>query len=141
VRLAICTRRRRLVRQLLTESFVWTLAGALAGVALASWGGSALVALMQTTEDTIVLDTAMSWRMLAVSTGLAVLTAAACAVIPALRATVADPALGLKSAGDMASAFGRRWSLGKGLVAAQVALAVLLLVGATLFVRSLYRVL
>ena len=141
VRLAIGAGRWRLVRQLLTESLVWTGLGAAAGVVLASWGGAALIAFMRTTEDVIVLDMTVSWRMLAVSIALALATAAICAAIPAWRATGPDPAAGLKGTGDTAPALGRRWSLGKVLVAAQVALAVMLLVGAALFVRSLYRVL
>jgi putative ABC transport system permease protein len=141
VRLAIGAGRWRLVRQLLTESLVWTAFGAAAGLFLASWGGSALVAFMRTTEDTIVLDMGVNWRMLAFSTALAAITGALCAIVPARRATRLDPSASLKGTVEVAHVLGRRWSFGKVLVAAQVALAMVLLVGAALFVRSLDRVL
>jgi putative ABC transport system permease protein len=141
VRLAIGAGRWRLVRQLLTESLVWTAFGAAAGLLLASWGGGALVAFMRTTEDTIVLDMGVNWRMLAFSTALAAITGALCAIGPARRATQLQPSVSLKGTLEIAHALGRRWSFGKPLVAAQVALAMVLLVGAALFVRSLDRVL
>jgi len=141
VRLAIGAARGRLIRQLLTESLVWTLLGSVAGLFLAYAGGSALVALMTTSQEPIALDLSLNWRTVTFSGGLAFVTACVCAVVPALRATRLDLGASLKETGQITSPVLRRWSLGRALVAAQVALTVLLLVGASLFVRSLMRVL
>lgn len=141
VRLAIGASRARVVRQMLTESLVWTAIASVAGLMLAFWGAGALVALMTTSQESIVLDLGPSWRILMFSVALALVTAVVCSLIPAFRATGLDPGTSLKETGQIGNAVLRRWSLGKSLVAAQVALTVLLLFGASLFVRSLSRAL
>jgi putative ABC transport system permease protein len=141
VRLAIGAGRRRLVRQLLTESLVWTVLGAAAGLALALWGATALVALMTTTQEQIALDLSLNWRILGFSLFLAFATSVICAVVPAFSATRLDPGASLKETGQIGAAMTRRWSAGRGLVAAQVALTVVLLFGAALFFRSLTGIL
>ena len=137
VRLSIGAGRGRLVRQMLTEVAVWTSLAAIAGVGFASWGGAALIAMMSTVQQQIVMDVTPSGRMFAFALGLAFVTAAVSALVPALRATQFDPASALK--GDSGSTAGvlHRWSLSKTLVTTQVALTMVLLVGAALFVRSL----
>jgi putative ABC transport system permease protein len=141
VRLAIGAGRARLVRQMLTEALVWTIFGAAAGLLVASWGGNALVAMMTTWEEPIALETGPNWRVVVFTLTLAFFTAAVCAVVPALRTTRLNPGSTLKEFGQIGGDAGRRWSLGKSLVAAQIALTVLLLFGAALFVRSLQRIL
>jgi len=141
VRLAIGASRPRLVRQMLTESLVWTIFAAAVGLILAVWGAGVLVSLMSTSQETIVLGVTLNWRILLFSVALAFVTSVVCSVIPAVRATRLDPVSGLKETGQIDRAVFRRWTLGKSLVAAQVALTVLLLCGASLFVRSLDRVL
>jgi predicted permease len=141
VRLAIGASRARLVRQMLTEALVWTFLGAAVGVILAEWGGRALVTLMSTWEEPIVLDVSPSWRVVAFTVVVALLTTTLSAVLPGLRSTRLDPSSTLKDGAQVGGSLLRRWSLGKALVAAQVALTVLLLAGDALFVRSLQRVL
>jgi predicted permease len=141
VRLAIGAGRGRLVRQMVTEAAVWTIVAACVGVGLAAWGGAALVAMMSTHESPIVLDVTPNWRVLTFALALAFATAVVAAVVPALRATRLDPCAALRGVGPAAGGWPRRWSLAKTLVAAQVALTIVLLVGAGLFVRSLLRIL
>ena len=141
VRLAIGASRSRLIRQMLTEALVWILLGATVGLLFAEWGGAILIRLMSTWEAPIALDVSTNWRVLTFTFALAVLTTALSAVLPGLRTTRLDPAATMKDGGQAGASLVRRWSLGKSLVAGQVALTVLLLVGAALFVRSLHRVL
>jgi len=141
VRLAIGAGRTRLVRQMLTESLVWTLLASLAGLVIASWSANSLVALMTTREQKIDLDAGVGVRVMVFALTVAAMTSAICSVLPALGATRVDPAAGLKVSPDSARAIPSRWASGRWIVAAQVALSVLLLGSAALFGRSLYRVL
>ena len=141
VRLAIGAGRTRLVRQMLTESLVWTLLASLAGLLIASWGANALVALMTTREQKIDLDAGLSIRVMLFALAVAAVTSAICSVLPAVGATRIDPAAGLRAAPDSSRAIPSRWASGRWIVAAQVALSVLLLGSAALFGRSLYSVL
>jgi putative ABC transport system permease protein len=141
VRLAIGASRARLVRQMLTESVVWTVLASVVGLLLATWSAASLVALMTTSQQAITLDVSSNWRVVFFSTALALVTAAVCSLVPALRATRLDPGSRLKGAIPGERMHGRRWSLDESLVTAQVALTVLLLFGAGLFVRSVGRVL
>lgn len=141
VRLAIGAGRGRLVRQLLTEALVSVAIAAFLGTGLAMWGANGLVALMTTRSQPIVLDVTPGWRMAVFALLLAVATVAICAVVPALRATRIDLLRGLKTGGAIAGGLLRGWSLSKSLVAVQVALTIVMLLGAVLFVSSLWRVL
>jgi putative ABC transport system permease protein len=141
VRLAIGAGRARLVRQMLTESMVLTSIAAAAGLLIAKWGAGSLLALMTTREQVIALDADISARIVLFSLGLAAITSALCAVIPAFRATRVDPAVGLRAATGTLRTFGSGPASGRTIVAAQVAVSVLLLASATLFVRSLNGVL
>jgi predicted permease len=142
VRLAIGAGRWRVVRQMLTEALVWTTLGAAAGLLVATWGANALVAMMTTWEDRIALEVNVNARILAVTAALALLTATASAVLPALRATRSNAGATLKEFAQIGGSTRlRRWSAGKLLVSVQIALTVLLLFGAGLFVHSLQRIL
>ena len=141
VRLAIGAGRARLVRQMLTESMVLTTIAAGAGLLIAKWGAGSLLALMTTREQIITLDAGIRGRVLLFSLALAAITSAVCSVIPAFRATRVDPAAGLKSEIGTLRTLGSGPVTGRTIVAAQVAVSVLLLASATLFVRSLYGVL
>jgi putative ABC transport system permease protein len=141
IRLSIGASRGRVIRQVLTESFVWTVIGAAAGVLFASWAGDILVAMLRTREEPIAIDVSPDWRVAVFALGLTLLTVAICAVVPAVRAANADTREPLQAQPTLRGSMLRRWSLGKALVAAQVALTMLLLVGGALFVRSLARVL
>ena len=141
VRLAIGASRGRLVRQFITESVVWTVLGAAAGLVFASWTGNLLVAMLRNRDNPIDLDLGPNWRITLFVLGLTFVTVGVCSILPALRATRLAPAPALRSTAGGASSHFRRWSVGKTLVAAQVALTLVLLVGGALFVRSLSRVL
>jgi predicted permease len=141
VRLAIGAGRGRLVRQMLTESLVWTALASGAGLLLAFWGAGVLVSLMSTPQEPIVLDEAVSPRIFVFTATLALLTAAVCSLGPAFFATRLDPVSRLKSTGQVDGALLARRSAGRLLVAVQLAVTVVLVFGAALFVRSLTAVL
>ncbi|HEY6400702.1 MAG TPA: FtsX-like permease family protein, partial [Blastocatellia bacterium] len=104
----------------------------------ALWGKSALVAL--TDKDTGILpsdvDLSLNWRVLAFTFAVSLLTGALFGLAPAWRATSPDLATSLKQSRRATGAVSR---LSKGLIVAQVALSLLLLTGAGLFIRTLYN--
>jgi predicted permease len=138
VRLAVGAGRWRLVRQLLTENVLLAALGGAVGVLLAFWGKSALMAL--TDKGTRLfpsgVDLSLNWRVLAFTLGISLLTGALFGLAPAWRATSPDLTTALKQSRRTTGAVSR---LSKGLVVVQVALSLLLLVGAGLFIRTLYN--
>jgi putative ABC transport system permease protein len=141
VRVAIGASRGRLVRQFITEAVVWTTIGALAGLMLAMWSGNGLVAMIASRDEPIVLDVGLKWRVVLFVLSLVFLTVAVCSILPAFAATKLAPAPALKNAPASSPGLLRRWTIGKALVATQVALTMILLVGGALFIRSLARIL
>jgi predicted permease len=142
IRLSIGASRGRVIRQLLTESFVWTAIGAAGGVLVSAWAGGLLVALFTTREEPLAVDVSPDWRVALFALALTLATVAICAVWPAIRAAN-RPSGEPGSRSTLSGLTGpmlRRWSIGKVLVAAQVALTMVLVVGAALFVRSLVRI-
>jgi len=138
VRLAVGAGRWRLVRQLLTESVLLAALGGAVGVIFAFWGKSALLTL--TDKDTGILpnglDLSLNWRVLGFTLTVSLLTGVLFGLAPAWRATRQDLATTLKQSRRTTGAVSR---LSKGLIIAQVALSLLLLVGAGLFIRTLYN--
>jgi predicted permease len=137
VRLAIGAGRWRLVRQNATEAFVLVGAGAMLGVVLARMGETVLAAFFAEGNNAIVLDLSLNTRVLLFTLSLGVLSGLAVGIAPAIRAARLDPAEGLH--GGSRSIAGNRVSmrLGRALVVVQVALSMVLLAGAGLFIRSL----
>jgi predicted permease len=133
VRLALGAGRFRLIRQLLTESLMIAILGAVAGLALAQWGSIWLVAMVSTGRDPILLNTGVDVRALGFTGGVALLTALFFGLAPALRSTNISLASGLNNRTSNPV----RSALGKALVAGQVALCLLLLIGAGVFIHSL----
>ncbi|MGH9839006.1 MAG: ABC transporter permease [Blastocatellia bacterium] len=138
IRLSLGASRARLVRQLLTESLLLALAGGLAGLLLAVWLIDLVIAFKPPVFIPLLLDLQLDWRVLSFTVGLSLLTSALFGLIPALQATKPELAPALKDE----SALGgyRRSRLRNGLVVAQVALSLVLLVAAGLVVRSLGHV-
>jgi putative ABC transport system permease protein len=137
IRLALGAPRLRLVRELLSESILLAFAGTLCGLFLAYAISHMLIAFISTPDSQILLDLGFDWRLLAFTTGLTVLTTVLFGLAPAVRATRGEPATLLQS-GSRGATIGReRFSLRRILVVSQVALSVVLLMGALLFTRSL----
>lgn len=136
VRLSLGTTRFRLIRQLLTESLLLASLGGALGFLLAYWGSHLLVALMSSGRDLIVLELDPNLTVLGFTALACCLTAVLFGLAPALRATRVDVMPVLREA--MGSGASRlRLGLARTLVVAQVALSLVLLVGAGLFVRTL----
>jgi len=137
VRLAIGASRGRIVRQLLAESLLIAAVGAAAGAMLAQWLSRFLVSFLTTDNNRIFVALSLDWRIFAFTAALAVLTCLIFGLAPAMRATGTAPAAAMKT-GSRGSTDGReRFGLRRALVVAQVALSLVLVVGAVLFVRSL----
>ena len=126
IRLAIGATRRRLVQQLLTESLVLALAGGTRGVLVGYWSLALLLFGNRASID---------WHVLAFVGGLSLLTGIVFGLAPALRATRVDLATALKESSRSVTS-NRSW-LGQSLLVVQVALSLVLLVGAGLFLRTL----
>jgi predicted permease len=140
MRLALGAGRWRLVRQLLIENVLLALAGGLCGLLLARWVTSVLVRFMSTGRSPIVLDLTLDPQVLAFTAAVAIVTGLLCGAIPALRATRVDILVGLRQQGRQHAGTASWARPGRLLVVSQVALCVLLLFGAGLFVRSLQKI-
>jgi len=142
VRLALGAGRARLVRQLLAECLVLAGLGSAAGLALAWAGSRGLLALEADGAAVIPLDVRPDLRVLAFTATLAVAAIGVFGLWPAVRASRVDlaPALRARSSAGTLGGRGGRIPLGKMLIAGQVALSLVLLVGAGLLVRSLREV-
>lgn len=139
VRLSIGAGRWRLIRQLLTESILRALLGGGAGILVALWGIRFLTSLLFTGREPVALRPELNSGVLAAASLLTVLTGLLFGFAPALQAARVDPMPVLKESrsGGPRSGAGRRFGLGRVLVIAQLAICLLLLVGANLFVRTL----
>ena len=134
VRVALGASKFRIARQLLTESLVLSGAGALIGLLFARWGSGLLVRQLSSTTNTVFLDMRLDWRILGFTAAVAIATAILFGVAPALRASGVQPNEALKEQGR--GVVGERFGLGNLLVVLQVALSVILVVAAGLFVRT-----
>jgi putative ABC transport system permease protein len=136
VRLALGASRGRLVRQLLTESLLLALLGGAAGLILTQWTGG-MVPRFFSPEDLGSVDFSIDWRVLVFTLGVALITGVLFGLVPALQATRLNLVPSLK---DEAGSYGqqlRRFALRNVLVISQLALSLVLLTCAVLFVRSL----
>jgi predicted permease len=134
VRMALGAKRSRVVRQLLAEGALLAGGGAIAGLALAWWGVRALLAVVGSGNFAIRQNIAPDFRALAFTVAVSVLTTVLFALAPALQTTRLDLATGLK---EGAGPGNRRSGGARVLLAVQVAAALLLVTGATLFTRTL----
>ncbi len=133
IRLAIGAGRGRLVRQFLTESLVLAVLGGALGLVMATWFSARLFAVF-VGDRAIVLSLTPDWRVLAFTGGVAMVACVAAGLAPALRAVRANVNPGLKQV--RATGHGR---VGKAMVIAQLAISMVLLVGATLFIWTLVK--
>ncbi|HLL75966.1 MAG TPA: ABC transporter permease [Pyrinomonadaceae bacterium] len=136
IRAALGAGRGRIVRQMLTESVLLSVVGGLCGLGLASWGVDLLLAL-EPANLPRQSDIRLDWRVLAFTLGVSGLTGLVFGLAPAWNAARVDAQSALKE-GGRGTVGGRSWLRGA-LVAAELALAVVLLVGAGLLVKSFAR--
>jgi predicted permease len=138
VRVAIGASRWSLARQVLSESLVLSVSGALLGLAFAYWGSHLLVLLM--TEGhlfPVTLDLSPDLRVLSLTVSVALVTGILFGLAPAWRSSREDPATVLQQ--NARSLSGGASKLSKALIITQVALSLVLLLGAGLLVRSFER--
>jgi len=141
IRLSLGASHGRLIRQLMAESFLLAASGAMIALVLSNALGKFLVSLISTEQNRVFVDLTPDWRVLGFTLGLAVLTCLLFGLAPALRATRDGSAEVLKTGGRGNTAGRERFGLRRGLVTVQVALSLVLLVGALLFSRSLGKLL
>jgi putative ABC transport system permease protein len=139
VRVALGAGRGRLARQLITESLLLSVLGAALGIAFASWGSRALVRLLSERDRGVSLELGVDSRMLLFTIGIATLTGLLFGLVPAWRAGRVDPQSAMKAQGRGVAEGHSRFSMGKALVVVQVALSLVLIVGAGLLVGSWRR--
>ncbi|MEO5897736.1 MAG: ABC transporter permease [Vicinamibacterales bacterium] len=137
VRLAIGASRTRLVRQLLSESLLIAALGALGGIVLAQWLSHTLVLFLSTDNNRLFVDLSPDWRLFAFIAGVAILACLLFGLSPALKATGTNPGQAMKAGGRSQTDSAERFAVRRGLVVVQVALSMVLVVGALLFGRSL----
>jgi predicted permease len=139
VRVALGAGRARLVRQLLTESILVAALGGVLGFLLAAWGTKILVALVSGGVSNLALEVPHDYRVFLFTAAISLATGILFGLAPAIRATRVDvnQTLAANTRGSIGGC--GRLQTGRILVVAQVALSLLLLMGATLFVRSLHN--
>jgi predicted permease len=137
LRLAIGAGRLRLIRQLLTESLLLSALGGALGALFALWGAKLLAAMGTAGAGFLPtgLEYDLNWRVLGFTFGVSLLTGVLFGLAPAWRATHFDLTSGLKEHGRSTGGVSRS-RLSKGLVVAQLAMSLVLLVGAGLLVRT-----
>jgi putative ABC transport system permease protein len=137
VRLALGASRARLVRQLIAENLLLAFLGAAGGAVLAQFLSRALMSFLRTQVTQWSLDLNPDGRVFAFTALLAVLTCLLFGLAPAIQATRTSPGEAMKSAGRGTTAARGGLRLRRALVVTQVALSLVLVVGAVLFVRTL----
>ena len=135
VRLALGSSRWRIARLLFIESLIVAVTGAASGLVLASWGSALLVQQLSTWQSTVSLDLALDWRVLALTAALACLSAIIAGVAPVFVLKSVAPGDAIRDAGR-GIAGDRRFAVRSTLVVAQIAISLVLVVAAGLFLRT-----
>lgn len=133
IRMALGCGRGRLIRQLLTESLLLSGAGAMLGILFAQWGTRLLVRFLD-----VFLEKTIDVHVLAFTAGVAIVTGLLFGIAPAWRGTRVQPQTAMK-ANSRGVIEGSKFGLGKVLVMVQVALSLLLVVGAGLMLSTFWR--
>ncbi len=141
LRMALGAGRLRLIRQQLTESFILAAFGATAGLLFALWGSRLLVRLLSATGNELEFDLSIDTHLLLFTLLVATLTGMLFGLVPALRATRVSPNETLKDGARGTQSGVSAFKLGAALVVAQVALTLILLVGAGLFISTMNHIL
>ena len=143
IRAAIGAGRAQIVRQLLTESLLLAVAGSIAGVALGVWGAQALLALspgdlprVDELAQGSFWSALVDWRIIAFTLGVSIVTALVFGLAPALQLSRADLGVVLREAGGRGASNRRAARTRGALVVVETALALMLLVGAALLIRT-----
>ncbi len=139
IRLSLGASRWQIARQLLVESVVLALAGGVTGVIIASWTGDFLLSILPFEEARRAFSAQPDMRMALFTLAVSVFTGLLFGLAPAIQASWPDMTQALKDETGSVAGSARHVRFRKGLVVAQVALSLLLLVGAGLFTRSLYN--
>ena len=139
IRAAMGASRVRLIRQLLTESILLALFGGAGGLLVGVWAGGAVASLLPPSRFPVHLDFSFDWRVFGYALAAALFTGILVGVWPALRAGRTDMNGLLHGAGRSDTAGVSRHRVRSGLVVAQVAGSLVLLIVAGLFVRTLFR--
>jgi putative ABC transport system permease protein len=135
VRAALGASRWHLLRQLVTEGLLLSTAGAAAGVAL-GWGGLSLLISVNPTAIPRTAEVSLDWRVLGFTLAVAVLTGLIFGLVPLLHLGRDQAGQALKASGNRSTTGSARSRLRSSLVVAEIALAVVLVVGAGLLIRS-----
>ena len=138
IRVALGAGRLRIIRQLATESLLLALLGAFAGWPLAVWGLKALIAIAPADLPRLA-EVTIDNRALLFTLGITLLTGLIFGLVPALQLSRADANQSLKDGGSEGNRGGTGRRIGNALIAAEVALAVMLLVGSGLLLRTIWQ--
>jgi putative ABC transport system permease protein len=138
IRSALGASRMRVIRQLLTESVILSLAGGALGLVLAVWWSDLLVALGKQNIPR-ALQVGLDWRVLGFTLLVSVLTGVVFGLVPAIHSSKTELTESLKEGGRTGSEGARRNRIRGVLVVGELAIAVVLLVGAGLLIQSLWR--
>ncbi|MBO0801137.1 MAG: ABC transporter permease, partial [Blastocatellia bacterium] len=141
IRIALGANHQRLIRQLLTESLMLSCVAGAIGLMFAGWGSRVIARLASSASGAsgvpipFEVDVRPDFAVLAFTTGVSILTAIIFGLIPSFRSTTINPVQALRESGH---GIGQsRWRVGKLLVVGQLALSVVLLIGAGLFLRTI----